>query len=109
MLRPSFRHREDRPHKWRGPPRVAVGRAAGELYTTGTGCQVYRVDVAGNRAEQFAMRTGCARPCAARPTSPSPAPTADILFAASLDNLVIHHFDGVGAHGLKLNDPHLPS
>ena len=35
------------------PESLAVG-PRGELYTTGTGCQVYRVDVAANRAEQFA-------------------------------------------------------
>ena len=35
------------------PESLAVG-PRGELYTTGTGCQVYRVDVASNRAEQFA-------------------------------------------------------
>ena len=35
------------------PESLAVG-PRGELYTTGTGCQVYRVDVATNRAEQFA-------------------------------------------------------
>ena len=35
------------------PESLAVG-PRGELYTTGTGCQVFRVDVATNRAEQFA-------------------------------------------------------
>ena len=35
------------------PESLAVG-PRGELYTTCTGCQVYRVDVAANRAEQFA-------------------------------------------------------
>ena len=35
------------------PESLSVG-PRGELYTTGTGCQVYRVDVATNRAEQFA-------------------------------------------------------
>ena len=32
-------------------------------------------------------------------------PDRDILLAASLDNLVIHRFDGVGACGLPLNHP----
>ena len=32
-------------------------------------------------------------------------PERDTLFAASLDNLVIHRFDGVGVRGLKLNPP----
>ena len=32
-------------------------------------------------------------------------PDRDILFAASLDNLVIHRFDGVGVRGLQLNHP----
>ena len=35
------------------PESLSVG-PRGELYTTGTGCQVYRVDVTTNRAEQFA-------------------------------------------------------
>ena len=30
-------------------------------------------------------------------------PERDVLFAASLDNLVMHRFDGVGMGGLKLN------
>jgi gluconolactonase len=34
-------------------------------------------------------------------------PKRDILLAASLDNLVIHRFDNVGVHGLKLNHPKL--
>ena len=32
-------------------------------------------------------------------------PNRDILLAASLDNLVVHRFDGVGVRGLKLNTP----
>lgn len=32
-------------------------------------------------------------------------PNRDILLAASLDNLVVHRFDGVGVRGLKLNHP----
>ncbi|MFA6112314.1 MAG: hypothetical protein WDA75_26440, partial [Candidatus Latescibacterota bacterium] len=32
-------------------------------------------------------------------------PTREILLAASLDNLVVHRFDGVGARGLRLNHP----
>ena len=35
------------------PESIAVG-PNGEAYTTGTGCQVYRVDVANNTVEQFA-------------------------------------------------------
>lgn len=31
----------------------------------------------------------------------------DILLAASLDNLVVHRFDDVGVHGLRLNHPQL--
>jgi sugar lactone lactonase YvrE len=31
----------------------------------------------------------------------------DILLAASLDNLVVHRFDGVGVRGLRLNHPEL--
>jgi len=34
-------------------------------------------------------------------------PNRDILLAASLDNMVVHRFDGVGARGLKLNHPKL--
>lgn len=34
-------------------------------------------------------------------------PGRDILLAASLDNLVVHRFDGVGVRGLKLNYPKL--
>lgn len=34
-------------------------------------------------------------------------PNRDILLAASLDNLVVHRFDGVGVRGLKLNHPKL--
>jgi len=34
-------------------------------------------------------------------------PDRDILLAASLDNLVVHRFDGVGVRGLKLNHPRL--
>ncbi|MFN0169726.1 MAG: SMP-30/gluconolactonase/LRE family protein, partial [Bryobacteraceae bacterium] len=34
-------------------------------------------------------------------------PNRDILLAASLDNLVVHRFDGAGARGLKLNHPKL--
>lgn len=36
-------------------------------------------------------------------------PDRDILLAASLDNLVLHRFDGVGVAGLKLNHPQLAS
>ncbi|MAE61032.1 MAG: hypothetical protein CMJ49_06715 [Planctomycetaceae bacterium] len=36
-------------------------------------------------------------------------PSRDVLLAASLDNLVIHRFDGVAARGLKLNYPKLPA
>ncbi len=32
-------------------------------------------------------------------------PNHDILLAASLDNLVVHHFDDTGVIGLKLNNP----
>lgn len=32
-------------------------------------------------------------------------PNRDILLASSLDNLVVHRFDGVGVRGLKLNHP----
>lgn len=32
-------------------------------------------------------------------------PDRDILLAASLNNLVVHRFDGLGVHGLKLNHP----
>ena len=32
-------------------------------------------------------------------------PDRDILLAASLDNLVVHRFDGLGVRGLKLNHP----
>jgi gluconolactonase len=32
-------------------------------------------------------------------------PNRDILLAASLDNLVVHRFDGAGARGLRLNHP----
>ena len=32
-------------------------------------------------------------------------PERDVLFAASLDNLVIHRFDGVGVRGIELNHP----
>lgn len=32
-------------------------------------------------------------------------PNRDILLAASLDNLVVHRFDGVGVRGLRLNNP----
>lgn len=32
-------------------------------------------------------------------------PTREILLAASLDNLVVHRFDEVGARGLRLNHP----
>lgn len=35
-------------------------------------------------------------------------PARDILFAASLDNLVLHRFDGVGVRGLPLNYPKIP-
>jgi len=35
------------------PESIAIG-PDGEAYTTGTGCQVYRLDLAGNTAEQFA-------------------------------------------------------
>ena len=35
-------------------------------------------------------------------------PNRDILLAASLDNLVVHRFDGVGVRGLQLNHPRLP-
>lgn len=31
----------------------------------------------------------------------------DILLAASLDNLVVHRFDGIGVRGLRLNNPKL--
>jgi gluconolactonase len=34
-------------------------------------------------------------------------PARDILLAASLDNLVVHRFDNVGAQGLRLNFPKL--
>ena len=34
-------------------------------------------------------------------------PDRDILLAASLDNLTVHRFDGVGIKGLKLNHPQL--
>ena len=34
-------------------------------------------------------------------------PERDILLAASLDNLVVHRFDGVEAQGLKLNYPRI--
>ncbi len=34
-------------------------------------------------------------------------PNRDIVLAASLDNLVVHRFDGVGVRGLKLNHPKL--
>lgn len=34
-------------------------------------------------------------------------PNRDILLAASLDNLVVHRFDGVGVRGLRLNHPKL--
>ncbi len=34
-------------------------------------------------------------------------PNRDILLAASLDNLVVHRFNGCGARGLKLNHPKL--
>jgi gluconolactonase len=34
-------------------------------------------------------------------------PNRDVLLAASLDNLVVHRFDGVGARGLRLNHPAL--
>ena len=183
------------------PESLAVG-PRGELYTTGTGCQVYRVDVAANRAEQFAATANrclgqavdtpnaialdadkrylylvetfgagiarvaiddagsagrfervlhmprhvpdgiafdeegrlwiaCHRPDAIYvfdldsrrlelfaedwmgealrgPTDVAFAgPERDILFAASLDNLVIHRFDGVGVRGLPLNHPAL--
>ena len=33
---------------------------------------------------------------------------AEILLAASLDNLVVHRFDDTGATGLALNHPKLP-
>ena len=36
-------------------------------------------------------------------------PDLEVLFAASLDNLVIHRFDGVAARGLRLNHPRLPT
>jgi len=32
-------------------------------------------------------------------------PNRDIVLAASLDNLVVHRFDGTGSQGLKLNHP----
>ena len=35
-------------------------------------------------------------------------PDLEVLFAASLDNLVIHRFDGAVARGLRLNHPLLP-
>ena len=35
-------------------------------------------------------------------------PQRDVLLAASLDNLVVHRFDGVGVRGLPLNHPSLP-
>jgi gluconolactonase len=34
-------------------------------------------------------------------------PDRDVLLAASLDNLVVHRFDHVGARGLRLNNPKL--
>ena len=34
-------------------------------------------------------------------------PDRDVLFTASLDNLVIERFDGVGVRGLLLNHPTL--
>lgn len=34
-------------------------------------------------------------------------PQRDILLAASLDNLVVHRFDGVGVRGLRLNHPEI--
>jgi gluconolactonase len=34
-------------------------------------------------------------------------PDRDILLAASLDNLVVHRFDGVGVRGLPLNNPRM--
>ena len=48
------------------PESLSVG-PRGELYTTGTGCQVYRVDVATNRAEQFATTANrCLGVCRSR-------------------------------------------
>ena len=34
-------------------------------------------------------------------------PRREVLLAASLDNLVLHRFDGVGVRGLPLNHPRL--
>ena len=53
MVKPYDKH--DIVHIWGvdHPESISVG-PAGEVYTTGTGCQVYRVDLEANAAEQFA-------------------------------------------------------
>lgn len=35
-------------------------------------------------------------------------PNRDVMLAASLDNLVVHRFDGTGVSGLRLHNPTLP-
>ena len=67
---------------------------------------IYVFDLASRRLELFAedWRGEALR----GPTDVAFAgPDRDILLAASLDNLVVHRFDGVGVRGLKLNHPKL--
>ncbi len=65
---------------------------------------IYRFDLVSHRLELF-----CADWAGDKLRGPTDVifagPRRDVLLAASLDNLVIHRFDGVGARGLPLNYP----
>ena len=54
MIAPYDRHRIVHISGVDHPESISVG-PQGEVYTTGTGCQVYRVDLSTNTAEQFAI------------------------------------------------------
>ena len=67
---------------------------------TPSSCSIWRA-----AAWSCSPRTGWARRWRGPTDVAFAGPERDILVAASLDNLVIHRFDGVGVRGLQLNHP----